>query len=156
MDIQLIRATVDDAERIRGMLQEAFADLLEKYRDYDTNPAMMTAEAVRWRLEQEQTYYYFIVLDGETVGGIRVVDFKDGQRRKRISPLFVMPAHRNRGVAQRAMALAEAIHGPRRWMLDTVLQEPGNCHLYEKMGYHPTGQTEVINERMTLVFYEKD
>lgn len=156
MNISLKRATVEDAGRIQAMLKESFAELLERYQDYDTSPATMTAEAVRLRLMQEQTYYYFIVADGETVGGIRVVDFEDGQTRKRIAPLFVLPAYRNRGVAQRAMALAEDIHGRTHWMLDTILQEKGNCYLYEKMGYHQTGHTEAINERMTLVFYEKD
>ena len=34
--------------------------------------------------------------------------------------------------------------------------EKGNCYLYEKMGYHKTGQTHEINERLTLVFYKKD
>ena len=36
-----------------------------------------------------------------------------------------------------------------------ILQEPINCHLYEKMGYRQTGKTEVVNERLTLTFYEK-
>lgn len=31
----------------------------------------------------------------------------------------------------------------------------GNCYLYEKMGYYQTGKTTVINENLTLVFYEK-
>ena len=155
-DIQLVRAAPDDAGRIQAMLKESFAGLLEKYQDYDTNPATMTVEAVRLRLDQEQTYYYFIVADGETVGGIRVVDWKDRQTRKRISPLFVLPAYRNRGIAQQAMTMAEALHGPAHWMLDTVLQEKGICYLYEKMGYHQTGHTRIVNERMTLVFYEKD
>ena len=40
--------------------------------------------------------------------------------------------------------------------LETILQEKGNCYLYEKLGYHQTGKTEQINERMTIVFYEKE
>ena len=34
--------------------------------------------------------------------------------------------------------------------------EKGNLYLYEKMGYKQTGKTEVINERLTLVFYRKN
>lgn len=45
--------------------------------------------------------------------------------------------------------------GNENWELDTILQESKNCYLYEKMGYCRTGKTEVINERLTLVFYEK-
>ena len=41
------------------------------------------------------------------------------------------------------------------WELSTILEEKGNCYLYEKLGYHPTGKTQVINDRLTLIFYEK-
>jgi hypothetical protein len=41
------------------------------------------------------------------------------------------------------------------WILDTILQEEGNCHLYEKLGYKKTGKIEKINERMDIVYYEK-
>ena len=41
------------------------------------------------------------------------------------------------------------------WELDTILQERGNCYLYEKLGFKKTEKTEIINEKMTLVFYEK-
>ena len=35
------------------------------------------------------------------------------------------------------------------------LQEQKNCYLYEKLGYRKTGKTQIINEKLTLVFYEK-
>jgi hypothetical protein len=66
-----------------------------------------------------------------------------------------MPEYCGMGVAQAAIRAAEAIHGNDNWRLDTILQEKGNCHLYEKMGYHQTGEMKVINDKMTLVFYEK-
>ena len=47
-------------------------------------------------------------------------------------------------------------HGSHGWSLETILQERGNCHLYEKMGYHTVGKTIPINDRMILVVYEKD
>ena len=50
----------------------------------------------------------------------------------------------------------EKIHGNENWKLDTILQEKGNCHLYEKLGYKKTGIIENINERMDIVYYEKD
>ena len=86
---------------------------------------------------------------------MRVIDRKDGSR-KRISPIWIMAEHRNRGYAQAAILEAEKIHGSDHWCLDTILQEAGNCHLYEKMSYHRTGRIEKINDRMDIVFYEKD
>lgn len=54
-----------------------------------------------------------------------------------------------------AILLCEEIHGKENWELETILQEEKNCYLYEKMGYNQTGKTKMINERLTLVFYEK-
>lgn len=66
-----------------------------------------------------------------------------------------MPEYQGQGIAQEAIRLCEVLHGKEQWGLDTILQESKNCHLYEKMGYKKTGKTKVINERLTLVFYEK-
>ena len=40
------------------------------------------------------------------------------------------------------------------WKLETILQEPANCHLYEKCGFVRIGEDKVINENMTLIDYE--
>ena len=66
-----------------------------------------------------------------------------------------MPEFQGKGIAQKAIRLCEEMHGNENWKLDTILQESKNCHLYEKMGYRQTGKTKVINERLTLTFYEK-
>ena len=54
------------------------------------------------------------------------------------------------------MREAEKLHGIDNWSLDTILEKRGNCYLYEKMGYRRTGGVKKINEKMTLVFYEKN
>lgn len=153
--VSLHRADVQDAACILQMQKASFAPLLERYQDYDLNPANETADRVKARLMQPETYYYYIIADGEAVGAIRIVDAKDGSR-KRISPLSILPQHQNRGYAQAAMREAERLHGAENWELSTIMQEQGNCHLYEKMGYHRTGTPQIVNARMTLVQYEKD
>lgn len=156
MEVELIRASVQDAGTIWKMQIEAFAELLNRYQDYETSPGNEDIGRVRWRLEQANTFFYFIMVNGQAVGAIRVIDSLDRNVRKKISPIFVLSAYRNRGIAQKAIAKAEELHGAANWKLETILQEKGNCHLYEKMGYHQTGETKVINDKMTLVFYEKD
>ncbi len=151
--MELIRAGADDTQKLWEMQAEAFAELLEKYRDYDTNPASEKPERMKARLE-DGSFYYFICEGSEKVGAIRVVLCDDG--KKRISPVFIMPQHRRKGYASEAIKLAEQIHGQHGWALETILQEDGNCRLYEALGYKRTGRTEKINERMDLVFYEKD
>ena len=51
----------------------------------------------------------------------------------------MLPERRGEGIAQRAIRLAEDIHGGEGWFLDTIEQEAGNCHLYEKLGYRLIG-----------------
>ena len=138
------------------MQKEAFEELYTKYQDTKTSPATEKLEDILFRFNQPETTYYFITAESVKVGVIRIVDCKDGVTRKRISPIFIMSEYRNKGYAQHAIIEAERIHGKNHWKLDTILQEKGNCYLYEKLGYHQTGKTEIINDKMTIVFYEKD
>ena len=156
MEVVFRRAAPADAGVFLEMQREAFAGLLEKYRDYETDPACETLERLLLKLEQPHRYYYFIEWNGATAGAICVVDFHDPAQRKRISPLFILPGYRGRGLAQAAIREAERRHGAAFWMLSTIAQEAGNCHLYEKMGYHLNGWQSRVNDRMTLVGYEKD
>ncbi len=153
--MELKRATIEDLQTIWQMQIEAFAGLLSKYKDYDTSPGNEKIERVKMKLEQPFTYFYFILDDENIVGAIRVVHKKDDDR-KRIAPIFIMPEYRNHGYAQWAINEAEKIHGANCWKLDTILQEPGNCYLYEKLGYVATGETKIINDKMTIVYYEKN
>lgn len=155
MEVKLIRANVDDAKELHAMQVKSFRELLEKYQDFDTSPANESVEKVEARLKQEFTYFYFICLGAQKVGAIRIVDKKETGKNKRISPVFILPEFQGQGIAQKAIRLCEEMHGKENWELDTILQEPKNCYLYEKMGYRQTGKTEVINERLTLVFLSK-
>ncbi|MBE6765089.1 MAG: GNAT family N-acetyltransferase [Ruminococcaceae bacterium] len=153
--MKLIRANVSDCDKLWRMQTQAFAELLEKYRDYETNPANEAKERIEERLLQEFTYFYFIFDADNLVGAIRIVDKKDGSR-KCVSPVFIMKEFRNKGLAQKAFEQVEKLHGADGWELATIVQEKGNCHLYEKLGYRRTGETRKINDRMDIVYYEKD
>ena len=153
--VSLKAASRDDLQAIWEMQINAFSELLDKYQDYDMSPAAESIDKVLARYEQPWTTYFFIMANDEKVGVIRVVDKKD-ESRKRISPIWIMPEHRNKGFAKAAITAAEKIYGSHHWCLDTILQESGNLHLYEKMGYHQTGRIDKVNERMDIVFYEKD
>lgn len=153
--MKLVRANVNDCEKIWKMQTEAFSDLLERYQDYGTSPGNEAKERIEAKLSQEFTYFYYIFDGDDLVGAIRVVDKKDGSR-KRVAPVFIMKEFRNKGLAQKAFEEVEKIHGHDNWKLDTILQEEGNCYLYEKLGYKRTGLVENINDKMDIVYYEKN
>ena len=153
MKIELIKATLKDTKEIWEMQVKAFKKLLDKYQDFETNPASEPISNIEMRLKQNFTFFYFICVDNKKVGAIRIVDHRE--ENKRISPIFIVPEYRNKGIAQEAIKICEEIHGNNNWELSTILQEKGNCYLYEKLGYSSTGKTQVINDRLTLIFYKK-
>lgn len=155
MAVTLRKATREDLETLWKMQTEAFSELLNKYQDYDMSPAAESLEKLTAKFEQPWTTYYFIVEQDTVVGAVRIVN-KNDESRKRIAPIWIMDAFRNKGYAQQAMTELEKIYGSDHWCLDTILQEKGNLHLYEKMGYVQTGKVEHINEKMDIVFYEKN
>ena len=152
--IKLQEATRDNLERLWKMQILAFEDLLARYRDFDMSPGAESFETVLAKFEQPWTKYFFILCDDQTIGGVRVVDKADGAK-KRISPIWIMPDHRGKGYAQQAIRLLEDLYGPDNWALDTIWQEKGNLHLYEKLGYVQTGRIDHIKEGMDIVYYEK-
>lgn len=154
MNVTLQPVASGDAETLFRMQVRGFAQLLEKYQDLDTNPAAEPLEKTLMRLAQPARFFYFILAGGEKVGALSVREMADGW--KKLGPLWVLPEHQGKGVAQQAIRLAEALHGENKWRLDTILQEKGNCHLYEKLGYRQTGERHQVNERMTLVDYVKE
>ena len=154
MAIHLKRAQLSDAEAMHRMQVQAFLPLYAKYHDTAISPACETVQRVREKIAG--SCYYFIMDGPVAVGGIRVVDHRDGVRPKVISPLFILTEHQNRGHAQRAIHEVERLHGEHRWRLDTILEEPGNCHLYEKLGYHRIGAPQPVRPNMTIIDYEKE
>ena len=69
--------------------------------------------------------------------------------------LFILPEFQNRGIGYAAIQKAfEQFPEVTTWKLETILQEPSNCHLYEKCGFVRVGEDKVINDKMTLIDYE--
>ena len=155
MSITLEKATESDMKEIWKMQVEAFKSLLVKYQDYDMSPATESYENVLNKYKQPWTCYYFIIKNNEKVGAVRVIDKKDGSR-KRISPIWIMPVFRNQGRGQLAIRELEKTYGSHHWRLDTILQEQGNIYLYEKMDYKRIGDIENIKDGMDIVYLIKD
>lgn len=154
MEISLCRADLEDAAILHEMKIKAFMPLLKKYQDFETNPANETVERIVTQINQSFTYYYIIYYLETAVGAIRVV--KKENQVYSVSPLFILPEYQGKGFAQKVFTLVEQIHDEAKtWKLGTILQEKGNCYLYEKLGYKQTEATKVINDKMTMVFYEK-
>jgi len=109
--IELIRARLKDAKEIWEMQIKSFKKLLDKYQDFETNPANEFISNIEIRLKQNFTFFYFICIDNKKVGAIRIIDHKEENKNKRISPIFILPKYRNKGIAQSVIKICEEIHG---------------------------------------------
>lgn len=153
--LEIKRFQENDIDAVFKVQQAAYLPLFEKYRDTESNPYMESREKVLQKYTRVGTQGYVFLLDGEAVGAVRINLYPE-YRSGRVSALCVHPMHQGKGIAQQALSRIEQMHADvRKWFLDTILQEKGNCHLYEKIGYRQTGKTEKISDQMTLVFYEK-
>ncbi|MDR1705265.1 MAG: GNAT family N-acetyltransferase [Clostridiales bacterium] len=154
MEIQLIKAGMSDCADIHRMQAAAFEALLDKYQDFDTSPGAEPVKKIEQRMAQENCTYYLVCLNDVKIGAVRVV--KINEDTFRISQMFILPEYQGKGYAQQAIALAESFHPQaKHWTLDTIKQEAKLCHLYEKMGYRPTGTQKHIKDGMDLLDYAK-
>lgn len=154
MKIILQKALLEDCTEIQAIQRDSFAQLLEKYQDFDISPATETLEKIQYKFSQPETTYYFIFSDNIKIGVIRVVTIDETTMR--ISPMMILPEYQNKGFAQKALNEIEKMYSHIEcWQLDTIKQEPKLCYLYEKLGYVKTGKEEDIKQGMTIVFYQK-
>ena len=154
MAISLEKAVFEDCAQIYEMQIISFRALLEKYGDYDTNPGAEKPERTVQRFNEPATDFWFITLDDQPIGAIRICNFGALCKLKQI---FILPKYQDRGYAKEAISLVESFYpGALRWELETILQEEKLCHLYETMGYMKTGRIDKIKEGMDLVYYAKD
>lgn len=153
--MEIIEFHENDLDMVYAIQQAAYKPLYDKYQDHSTNPYKESKETLLRKYTRQGTKGYIFVKDGVPVGAVRINLYPETKSGK-VSALGVLPEYQGQGIAQEALLQIEEIHSDvERWFLDTILQEPGNCHLYEKIGYKRTGKTEDINDKLTLVFYEK-
>ena len=156
MGIEIREFRSSDIDIICVIQKAAFKPLYEKYHDEQTNPYRESKEAVLRKYEREGTRGYLILQEGIPVGACRI-NIDPETRSGRISGLCVLPQFQGQGIARAFLTRIEQMYsGINRWFLDTVKQEAGCCHLYEKLGYVRTGAERRINDKMTLVYYEKN
>ncbi|MBR1384640.1 MAG: GNAT family N-acetyltransferase [Ruminococcus sp.] len=156
MEISISRFRDHDLDTVYEIQRAAYKPLYDKYRDDKTNPYMESKETVFRKYTRAGTVGYIFFADGVPCGAVRI-NIDEVSKIGRVSALCVLPEFQGRGIAQNALLEIERMHADiNKWCLDTIQQEPGNCHLYEKLGYKKTGKTETVSEKMTLVFYEKN
>ena len=89
--IHLQKVGAEHGKELFEMRKRAFLPLLERYQDYDTNPAAESWEKFQ-RFFLESSDNYLICLGELPVGALRVVQLAEGEYR--LSPISVLPEYR--------------------------------------------------------------
>ncbi|MBS7576479.1 MULTISPECIES: GNAT family N-acetyltransferase [unclassified Enterococcus] len=140
--------------QVQALYQACFQTLLDKYQDFETNPANEKLESIINKFNMEDNKFYFIIYKNETVGMVRVIV---GKHAARIAPICILPDFQGKGLAYNAMLETERLY-PKitKWQLETIQEEPHLVKLYQKLGYQLTGKIEKMNDSMSLVYFEKN
>ncbi len=151
--IELVLAKPGDEKLIHNMKYNSFLSLYERYKD-DISPVKEPIDKVITQLKSDNCDYFIIKHNKSPIGGIRIVI--EDENTRRISPFFITPEHQNKGIGFIVMNMIfKKYSAISKWILSTIKEEKGNCHLYEKCGFKQTGKEEIINDKMTIVYYEK-
>ncbi|ADK05302.1 TPA: GNAT family N-acetyltransferase [Bacillus anthracis] len=155
MKIILEKATESDAAVLFQMQIDSFNPLLNKYKDYETNPANESIEKTIFRINNPSSNFYKMIIDSRLVGAI-CISQKELPYKFWISPMFIHPIYQGRGIAQKVLILIEEMFPEAQsFELATILEER-NCFLYEKMGYKRTEVIKKLNDKTTLIHYKKE
>lgn len=163
--IELVLGKEEDVTIIHELQYKAFLPLYEKYHDDETNPVKEKISRTKEKVIDNNSDFYLIKLNGTSIGGVCVARKRDEKKTNQveyiddinyISPIFLLSQYTNKGIGQMVInQLFEKYPDTIRWILYTIKQEKGNCHLYEKCGFVQVGNEKVVNDKMTLIKYEK-
>ena len=135
------------------MQKKCFKAIYEKYYD-ETNPCKESFSKFVSRTTKPSFQMYWIVENSTKVGQIWVATKNNTAKLAR---LFVLAKYQNKGYATTAIIDIEKLYSQYyHWQLDTIKEEKKNVHLYQKLGYKPCGKEKIINDKMTIIEFEKE
>jgi len=154
MTIVLQKAVAKDANQLHDLQVKSFLPLLDKYQDFETNPACEPITKTLQRIIDPSKGFFKILKNHILVGGIAVKQTTPDTLF--LGPIFIDPNFQNQKIAQKALLLMEALFPAiNNFELATIAQEVGNVYLYKKIGYLLTGEGKRINSNLEILFFRK-
>ncbi|ATP40080.1 hypothetical protein CSE16_08465 [Solibacillus sp. R5-41] len=147
-----IKPTIkEEVEELLLIQQEAFANDLNKYQDFETSPVNESSERLLYKVEN--FLHYTIWYDEQIIGGI---DIREGKEAKyRLNRIFLANTYQNKGLGTHIMQRIEAeFPNAVEWSLDTPHLNNRNHHFYEKLGFKKVGEHK-ISDKLILFDYKK-
>jgi len=156
MNVEIIPATIGDADALAVIQQQAFKRLYDIYQD-EGSPYLRGADEIAMWLDRPKTHVYKILADGVLCGGVSFFERNEIPGEYYLARIYISPELQSKGIASTAILLCEAtVANANRWTLDFPVNESANRRCYEKAGYTDTGERlEQSGGAITLAFMEK-
>ena len=156
VNVEIVSATVEDAEALVAMQRKAFQRLYDLYQDEGSPFLRGTDEILRW-IERPNWRVYNIMADGDLCGGVSFCENSESPGEYYLARIYVLPEMQGKGIASAAILLCEStVENAKRWTLDFPVDQIANRRCYEKAGYADTGKRrEQSGGAITLGYMEK-
>ncbi|HCS74324.1 MAG TPA: hypothetical protein DIW17_10670 [Clostridiales bacterium] len=156
MNVEIIPATIADADALVGIQQQAFKRLYEIYHD-EGSPFLRGADEIIGWLERPNWRVYKITADGVLCGGVSFCERNGMPGVYYLARIYILPEMQSKGIASTAVLLCEkTVANANLWTLDFPVEQIANRRCYEKAGYTDTGERwEQSNGAITLAYMEK-
>ena len=156
MNVEIIPATIDDADALTAIQQQAFKRLYDIYHDEGSPYSRGSDEIAVW-FSRPNWYVYKILADGVLCGSVSFCERHGMSGEYYLARIYILPDLQGKGIASTAILLCEAtVANANRWTLDFPVNEIANRRCYEKAGYTDTGERrEQSGGAITLAYMEK-
>ena len=152
--IKLVKIKKHEIFKAWFFQRKGFKETLRKYKDYKTSPATEGFISFYHKFMKCSANNYWVISNKKIAGALCIVTKPDCMW---VGRFYILPEYRNAGIGQQALLLSEGLYPTaKRWRLDTILEEKNNVHLYKKLGYREYGEHKIINDKMTLIKFEKE
>lgn len=150
MTIIFRKSVLEDINILLSIQKASFQEDLEKYQDYETNPACETPEKLA---ENIAKFHHYTILDGGRIVG--AIDVRGNDERMHIDKVFIDPFIQNKGIGTTAFQfLEEQFPNVKLWTLYTPSLNFRNHHFYKKFGYKKTKEVQ-LSPQLNLFKFEK-
>ena len=128
--MEIVQATIADAEEILKLQKLAFGLEAERYGNFDIPPLKQTIGELK---EEFDTHIILKAVTAARIVGTVRAHHEDGTCH--IGRLAVSPELQNQGIGTALMRQIESFFNPRRYELFVGSKSDNNIHLYTKLGY---------------------
>jgi len=130
--VKVLRANINDAERIAQCTRDAYSLEIKTY--HDKSKVNEYPDTIDVRHDITNLEYYKIMLQDMIIGGFYIV--RKSEEAAEIEDFCISPEFQNKGYGSFCLNEIERLHPEiTTWEMVTPTYSLGNQYLYEKLGY---------------------